>query len=207
MTDITISKAEPIDPEVAAMLTYDTAPPVYDYMFSGDREVMLGFLSDAWQKPDGIWSHSTCTSATRDGSLLGINVGFTAESLHENVMTTMGHAEEGLTQSMFARMADLMGWFPYLSPPVPEDAFCIISLAVKDGLRGQGVGRMLIEDTFSTAKSDGFDSCHLDVLSTSPAVEFYKAVGMEHYSISQVPALDEYSIPPFNRMVKPLVED
>ena len=204
MGEIIISKAEPIDPEIAASLAYDTAPPVYDYMFNSDREVMLGFLSDAWKKPDGMWSHSTCTSASRDGSLLGINVGFTAETLHENVMITMGHAEESLDEATFARLADLMGWFAYLSPPVPDDAFYILSLAVRDDLRGQGVGRMLIEDTFSNAKSEGFESCHLDVLSTSPAVEFYKAVGMDHYSISQVPALDEYSIPPLFRMVKTL---
>ena len=63
---------------------------------------------------------------------------------------------------------------------------------------------MLIEDTFTTAKADGFNACHLDVLSTNPSVEFYKAIGMEHYSISQVPALDKHSIPPFYRMVMPL---
>ena len=205
--DVTISKAEPIDPEVAAALTYDTAPPVYDFMFSGDSEVMLGFLSDAWQKSDGIWSHATCTSATRDGSLLGINVGVTAESLHENVMTTIGHAEESLNPLMFERFVELMTWFPYLSPPVPEDAHYVISLAVRDDLRGLGIGRMLLENTFTSAKSEGFDSCHLDVMSTNPAVEFYKAVGMQHYSISQVLNLDQYSIPPLFRMVMPLGDE
>ena len=130
--DITIESAKPIDPETAASLTYSTAPPIVDYMFNGDREVMLGFLSDSWQKPDGIFSHNTCTSATRDGSLLGINIGFTAETLHENAVITMGHAEESLDETTFARFADLMGWFSYLSPPVPEDAFFIFTLAVKD---------------------------------------------------------------------------
>ncbi len=207
MSDIIISKAEPIDPAVAALLSYAAAPPLMDYMFSGDRETMMGFLADAWQKPDGIFSHSTCTSATLDGSLVGINVGFTAESMHDNVMITIGHCEESLDESMFARVLELMGWFPYLSPPVPDDAYYVFTLAVKDDLRGQGVGRMLLGNTFTTAKSDGFDACHLDVMSTAPAVEFYKAMQMQHYSISQVPALDEYSIPPLFRMVKPLAGD
>ena len=58
--EVILSETEPIDAEVAAQLFYSTAEPIYDFFFNNNREAMMGFLADSWQKSEGIWSHKFC---------------------------------------------------------------------------------------------------------------------------------------------------
>lgn len=198
--------AKPDSHEIAWKLIYDTDPNLFDYYFSNDRELMESCLSNWWQRSEGWFSHSACTAATFNGSLTGIEIGFTREDFQKHTRPTFYYAKETMNRAAFEHFSNAFrNYVPYLFPFIPRDAYYVQSLAAKAEIRGQGVGHTLLNAAFKRAKEKGLKSCQLDVVSDSIAVNFYRKMGMEVLAVTRMPYLEkEYGISMHYRMRKML---
>ena len=88
----------------------------------------------------------------------------------------------------------------WLNPVIYEDTYYIHALSVKPGFRGQRVGYHLIQNAMTKARERGFAKLQLDVLSDNPAVEFYRAVGLELLAETRAPDPSAYGVPAEYRM-------
>ena len=197
-----IEPAKPGSYEIAWKLIYDTDPNLFDYYFSNDRELMESCLSNWWQRSDGWFSHSSCNAAIYNGSLVGIEIGFTREDFQEHTRPTFYYARETMSRAAFEHFSNAFrNYVPYLFPFIPKDAYYVQSLATKTEIRGQGVGKLLLNNAFNRAKEMGLASCQLDVVSDSIAVNFYRKLEMEVLAVTRVPYLEkEYGISMHYRM-------
>ena len=71
---------------------------------------------------------------------------------------------------------------------------------MKPKFRGKRVGYQLIERAINAARKDGFAKLQLDVLSDNPAVDFYRAVGLELLAETRAPIPMAFGVPPECRM-------
>jgi ribosomal protein S18 acetylase RimI-like enzyme len=201
-----LKPAAPDSHEIAWQLIYDTHPYLFDYLFNNDRHLMKSCLSDWWQRPEGWFSHKTCTAAIYEGTLVGIEIGFARSELQKNTRPTFAYAEQTMKPAAAHHFSNAFrNYVPYLFPFVPGDAYYIQSLATVAEIRGQGIGELLLNNAFTNASGKGLKSCQLDVLSDSVAVNFYRQMGMEVIAITRVPYLEKnYGISMHYRMRKDL---
>ena len=203
---IDLVPAKPDDADIAWKLIYDTDPELFDYYFNGDEDLMASCLSDWWRRPEGWFSHSSCTGAIYNGSLVGIEIGFSREVFQKHTRPTFYYAKETMNRAAFEHFSGAFRNFvPYLFPIIPRDAYYVQGLAVRPEIRGQGIGHKLLNAAFKRAKERGLKSCQLDVVSDSVAVNFYRKMGMEILSVTRMPYLEkEHGISAHYRMQKVL---
>jgi GNAT superfamily N-acetyltransferase len=201
---IDIVPAKPDDSDIAWKLIYDTDVDLFDYYFNNDKNLMATCLSDWWRRPEGWFSHSSCNAAVYNGSLVGIEIGFTREEFQKHTRATFYYAKKTMNRAVFEHFSDAFrNFMPYLFPPIPGDAYYVQSLAARAKLRGQGVGQKLLNTASSRAKQKGLKNCQLDVVSDSVAVNFYQKMGMEVVSVTRIPYLEkQYGISAHYRMQK-----
>ena len=189
---IDIGPARPDTYEIAWKLIYDTDPEIFEYYFSDDLELMESCLSNWWQQSEGWFSHALCTAATYNGSLVGIEIGFTRERYREHLRPTFYYARETMNRAAYEHFSDAFKNFvPYLFPYIPGDAYYVQTLAVKAEMRGQRIGQTLLNAAFNRAIEKDLKNCQLDVASDSIAVDFYRKMGMEVLSSTRVPYLEK----------------
>jgi ribosomal protein S18 acetylase RimI-like enzyme len=201
-----LKSATPDSHEIAWKLIYDTHPYLFDYFFNNDKDLMKSCLSDWWQRSEGWFSHTACTAAIYEGTLVGIEIGFTRSELQKNTRPTFAYAEQTMKPAAAHHFSNAFrNYVPYLFPFIPGDAYYIQSLATVAEIRGQGIGELLLKNAFTCASEKGFKSCQLDVVSNSVAVNFYRQMGMEVIAITRVPYLEKnYGISMHYRMRKDL---
>jgi ribosomal protein S18 acetylase RimI-like enzyme len=167
-------------------------------------EMMESCLASWWQRSEGWFSHSSCAAATYNGTLVGIEIGFTREEFQKQTRPSFYYAKETMGRAAFEHFSDAFrNYVPYLFPFIPRDAYYVQSLAIKAEMRGQGVGSTLLSTAFKRAKEMGLKSCQLDVMSDSIAVNFYRKMGMEVLAVTRMPYLEKnFGIPMHYRMRK-----
>jgi ribosomal protein S18 acetylase RimI-like enzyme len=203
---IEMGPARPDTYEIAWKLIYDTDPGLFEYYFSNDMELLESCLSNWWQRSEGWFSHSSCNAATYNGTLVGIEIGFTREDFQKHMRPSFFYAKETMGRAAFEHFSDAFrNYVPYLFPFIPKDAYYVQSLAIKAEIRGQSVGQTLLNAAFKRAKEKGLKNCQLDVVSDSIAVNFYRKMGMEVLAVTRMPYLEKnYGIPMHYRMRKAL---
>src|SRR5262249_47514391 len=106
---------------------------------------------------------------------------------HEMIDWSFGGARTHMAQERWARVAAAHRLVPFLFPSIPEDAYYVQSLATQPSVQGRGLGRRLMELAFDRGRAAGCRSCHLDVDSSTPAVQFYEHLGMRVLVKTEVP--------------------
>ncbi len=203
------AELKPVGPEnyeIAWQLIYDTNPYLFEYFFNNDKDLLKFCLSDWWQRPQGWFSHTACTGATYENTLVGIEIGFSGSEFRKNIRPMLDYAQQTMKPAAFHHFSiAFRNYVPYLFPFIPRDAYYIQSLATVAEIRGQGIGELLLNNAFKSASKNGLKSCQLDVASDSVAVNFYKQMGMEIIAITRVPYLEKnYGISMHYRMRKDL---
>ena len=193
--------SKPFAPEIAADLIYETNPPIFKCLLNDNRDLARRITTACWQAEDGFWTHKSAYTATSDGKLVGIEIGYPGE-------------EEGVrSSSAFVRIASILSATetdiyldraPFVELLLPEpdpQAWYVGTLSITAEARGRGVGKQLLADAFNRASEKGFSKVQLDVYATNPAVDFYRGMGMEVLLESHVPKLDrEFGVPAHYRM-------
>jgi len=183
-------------------LAISTAPEIWFWMFDGDLEAREQCLTAWWESDDSMFSHRLGRVIEDAGSPVGLELGYTNAEKHDRVAATVSIASSILKPSIRDHLLSCFGWFDYLCPPIPDDAYYVQWLATSPDVQGRGLGRQLLTEVFERSRSRGLKQVHLDVNSTNPAVGFYKHVGMEIVSESRVPFLERHNIPSHYRMAK-----
>lgn len=63
---------------------------------------------------------------------------------------------------------------------------CLITIAVDEAYRNQGIGTALLHELFKLSKEKfGLEMIHLEVYENNPAINLYKRVGFEIYGVQK----------------------
>ncbi len=202
---VDLAPADGAHAQLAARLIFDTDPHLFDFWFARDRDLALDYFADQWPRAGGVFSHVHATAARAGGDLLGIEHGLDVKAQRAQWAHTLPATKQILSAQQLSQLLDAFRWMPYLIPPIPEDAYYVQHLAVVPGLRGRGVGARLLEHAFGKAARGAYRSVHLDVVADSPAVRFYRRMGMEALSETRVSRLEaDYGVSAHLRMTKSL---
>ncbi len=209
---ITLGPGTPAHRERIPDLVWSTGPRSYGYIFGG-RATFDAFVGTSWTTPDTYFAHTEATVALRDGRVVGVEIGFDGARNYRTKANLGGVAAQVVAGGLvatdvlaaaFAR-ADRAS---YLNPHVPDHAYYVLALAVRDDVRGTGVGALLLANAMARGRRAGCRTLHLDVLSDNPAVGFYRARGLETMAETVAPVpCREHGVPMELRMAIPLEGD
>jgi ribosomal protein S18 acetylase RimI-like enzyme len=200
---VEIKSAGPDYARQAAEFIFETDPHVFAFWFGGAKERAVEYFAFQWRSKEGPFSHIFASGAFDGEDLVGIEAGYDRDRQHREGRAFFRHAEELLTPSEYDRFKKAIGYMPFLNPPIPRDAYYLQTLAVSMRRQREGIGELLIASAFDRAAAHEYRSCHLDVYADNPAVDFYLRMGMEIFSETRVPCLEEHHhIARHYRMVK-----
>ena len=185
-------------------LIWSTGPVSYGYQF-GTREVFDHAVLGSWPMDGTLFAADATSLAIEDGVLMGIEIG-----MRGNEYKARQHALAPLWKNLIERgdvskedfyglleRADHASW---LNPVIDADTYYIHALAVKPEYRGKRIGFYLIDNAINKARGQGYAKFQLDVMSDNPAVEFYRAVGLELLADTRAPKPAAAGVPPEYRM-------
>jgi ribosomal protein S18 acetylase RimI-like enzyme len=195
--DLVIERGRPEDAPAAARLIADTDVELFTLFGGGNLGPWLELSEHEWRADRGVYDYSTSQVARLDGKLVGLLISYSSK-WHLPIDWTFGCSRAHMAPERFRPIEAVRQVAAFLFPPLPEDAYYVQNLATHPRVRGQGLGRRFMELAFAQGRSLGCKSCHLDVDSSAPAVQFYQHLGMRVLVKTEVPGL---AIPPHFRMV------
>lgn len=187
-----------------ADLMHATGPVTYDYQFDG-RKLFDQIVDASWRTQGTLFGYDRTTLALEGDELLGIEVGFHAPEFAQRkkalgpLWPALIEAGEVATDEL-ARIAERTYLCSYLNAAIPKNVYYIHALAVKEAHHGNGIGATLVRNAIDKGKQAGLRGLHLDVLSDNPAVEFYRALGMQCLVESTAPVPLQHGVPMEMRM-------
>lgn len=187
-----------------------TGPKSYSYIFGSYEPLYQQFMERAWAAPDNYFSHSRSILALEDGVFCGVLISHDGPEHYRAKaavlpITQSLIGQNGITESHILGLAERADIASYMNPHVPEDCSYIIVVSVPEDARGKGAGRALMVHEIERARTMGFRSVHLDVMSDNPAVGLYRTLGFETMAETITPILcREHGIAMELRMVLPL---
>ena len=185
-------------------LVWATGPISYEYHFA-DRELFDAIVLGSWMQDGSLFAADATHLAVENDELMGIEIGMPGPDYRtrQNGLAPVWQAlvESGqLDSSDIGGVLERSDHASWLNPVINEDTYYIHALSVKPGYRGKRVGYHLIQNAIDRAKDTGFVKLQLDVLSDNPAVEFYRAVGLELLAATTAPKPSEFGVPAEFRM-------
>lgn len=185
-------------------LVWATGPVSYEYIF-GERATFDALVDASWGLDDSLFGADTTTLAVDGDTLLGIVINmpgaeFVPRRAHLAAaiepLVAGGDIDMAAIDGVIAR-SERASW---LNPVLATDTSYIHALSVRPEARGSGVGYALIKHVIDRATNAGFAKLQLDVLSDNPAVDFYRAVGLELLVESKAPEPAAHGVPVEYRM-------
>ncbi|MFT4562223.1 MAG: GNAT superfamily N-acetyltransferase [Gammaproteobacteria bacterium] len=187
-----------------ADLMHATGPVTYDYQFNG-RELFNHIVDASWREAGTLFAYDGTTLALEGNELVGIEVGFHGPEFAQR-KKALGAIwppliERGVVASEDLKaIAERTFQCGFLNAAIPSSVYYIHALAVNPKQHGKGIGRQLVANAVANAKQAGLRGLHLDVLSDNPAVEFYRALGMQCLVESTAPIPLQHGVPMEMRM-------
>ncbi|MEO1057955.1 MAG: GNAT family N-acetyltransferase [Actinomycetota bacterium] len=188
-------------------LVFATGPASYAYQF-GSRAVFDPLVRASWLVPHTLFAHDAATLALDGEELVGLEIGFTTPGFHERAdalaplwptideYASLGEVDQALLASLGTRVNECS----WLNPAIPDDVYYVFALSVVDRHRGEGVGAALLRRALDHARAVGARGLQLDVLADNPAVDFYRAHGLEVLVESKAPIPFANGVPTELRM-------
>ena len=190
-------------PQIAE-LVWATGPVSYEYHF-GDRELFDAIVLGSWFRDGTLFAADATSLAVEDGELMGIEIGMPGPEYRER-QNALGPVWQDLVANQQIDAEAIPGVLErsehasWLNPVIHADTYYIHALSVKPEYRGKRLGYHLIQNAMNKARAQGFAKLQLDVLSDNPAVDFYRAVGLELLAETRAPDPAAFGVPPEYRM-------
>jgi len=185
-------------------LVWATGPVSYEYHFM-DRTLFDAIVLGSWLQDGSLFGADATSLAVENGELMGIEIGMPGPE-YRTRQNALGPVWQDLVANDQINPEDIPGVLTrsehasWLNPVVHEDTYYIHALSVKAGFRGKRVGYHLIQNAITKAREQGFAKLQLDVLSDNPAVDFYRAVGLQLLAETRAPDPAAFGVPPELRM-------
>lgn len=185
-------------------LMHSTGAATYDYQFLGRKYLDL-IVRASWAAEGTLFAFDGSRLAVEGDELLGIEIGWQGPEFGPRKKSLAPLwaplIEDGtVPQDDLAEMAKRSYLASYLNPAIPKPVHYIHALAVKPEHRGKSIGAALVRNAMQLGKDAGHRGLHLDVLSDNPAVEFYRAMGLEVLAETRAPIPFEHGCPIEMRM-------
>jgi ribosomal protein S18 acetylase RimI-like enzyme len=178
----------PGDATEAARLIAETDVTLFTFCGGGDLSVWVELSKYEWGADSGVYCWAMSHVARLNGQLVGLLVSYSARR-HAAINWSFAAARAGMAPDRWGRVAAAHGLVPLLFPAIPEGAYYVQNLATCPSVRRRGLGRELMEVAFARGRLEGCRTCHLDVDSSTPAVEFYERLGMRVLVKTEVPGI------------------
>ncbi len=185
-------------------LVWSTGPVSYEYHFA-DRQLFDAIVLGSWLCDGSLFAADATSMAIVDGQLAGIEIGMPGPE-YRTRQNGLGPVWQELVANERINPDDIAGVLTrsehasWLNPVIHDDTYYIHALAVKPEFRGKRLGYHLINNAVTHAREQGFAKLQLDVLSDNPAVDFYRAVGLELLAETRAPDPSAFGVPPEYRM-------
>ena len=135
-------------------------------------------VAEAYAKPGHDLSYERVTFAERDGSIVGMALGYTADQHRRSSDEPLSDAA-GIAALRMSIVTSLGRRVFRFIETVPDGDFYLQSVAVDDDQRGSGIGSMLIDHAENTARAHGCERIVLDVAANNQiARRLYEHRGM-----------------------------
>jgi ribosomal protein S18 acetylase RimI-like enzyme len=196
-----LQAALPDDAEVAARLIAQTDEELFRYCTGGSLDDWVTLAKFEWGHQRGIYSYTLADVVRSGPELQGLILSY-SYSRHLEIDWSLGSSAPNLPPSLLEQLRSTRRTASFLFPAIPEGVWYIQNIAVIPQAQGTGLGRFLMEVIFERARNEGCRECHLDVDSSTPAVHFYRKLGMKILVETRVP--DIAAVSTHYRMVKSL---
>jgi len=187
------------DAAAVAPLITATDEHLFGYLTGGQLAVWDAVAEHEWRAVNGVYGHPRGHVVRDGGRVVGVLVAYTGAEHLSAIDWTFAAARARLPAGVWESIGPWREETGYLFPAIPAQAFYVQNIAVAAPTRGTGLGRRLLEFAFTLGRRAGCKACHLDVNSATPAVGFYRAVGMTPLVRTEVLSLP--GIAPHWRMV------
>jgi ribosomal protein S18 acetylase RimI-like enzyme len=185
-------------------LAWATGPISYEYHF-GTRELFDALVLGSWETENSLFGADATHLALEGDELMGIEIGMAGNEFKAR-QNGLAPVWQKLVANNQIDEADILGVVErsehasWLNPVIDQYTYYIHAISVKPGYRGKRVGFHLIDAAIERAQDAGFKKFQLDVLSDNPAVDFYRAVGLELLAETRAPKPEAFGIPAEYRM-------
>ena len=166
----------------------ETDADLFRYYTDGDLDLWAEVSECEWRAQNGIYSHTMSHVIRRQGQVVGLLVAY---SFRRNAAIdwSLGSSRARLGSARLSRIDLVRSSATFLFPSLPVDAFYVQNVATHPSARGSGLGRRLMERAFELGRAEGCRTCHLDVDSSTPAVQFYEHLGLGVLVRTEVPSI------------------
>jgi ribosomal protein S18 acetylase RimI-like enzyme len=199
-----ITLGRPDHAQAAAQLIVSTDEHLYSLWGGGTLDAWLELAQAEWRASDGIYSHRFAKVLEIDGAVKALVLAFASKAGATAIDWQMTNFRQAMAsqewQGVFDRFSQIA---PMLFAPAPEHSYYIQNIAVAPDLRGQGIGRALLDLVVECARSEGCNILMLDVDATTPAVRFYQKMG---FTTTQTVELSSLGVNPHLRMVMSITQ-
>lgn len=192
----------PADDRLADLM-WATDPALFGFIF-GDLPVYRRLFPPGWIADFSTQQDAETRVALVEGFPVGLVNGFAGAEVSGRFAATLPRhlAALGERSADAARMIAAYDAMEWLFPRVPDEALYILNIVVAEEMRGQALGRRLIDEAVAKARRLGLRAVHLDTAADNPAVRFYERVGFCAVVESRALSLpDGVAVPNHFRMV------
>ncbi|MEM9621234.1 MAG: GNAT family N-acetyltransferase [Pseudomonadota bacterium] len=185
-------------------LVWATGPASYAYHFA-ERSLFDAIVLGSWRADGTLFAADATTLAVENGQLMGIEIGMPGTEYRAR-QRALGEIWQALLADGLLHQEDVAGvlerseYASWLNPVIHTDTYYIHALSVKPDFRGKRVGYHLLNAAMQRAREQGFAKLQLDVMSDNPAVDFYRAAGLELLAETTAPKPAAGGVPPEYRM-------
>lgn len=186
-----------------AELAWSSGPRVIGYAYRSPED-WRRVVANEWTNKDGFLSYGCTLVAIDDARIAGMLLGHSGQQYAEAFVSMRARMEKTESPDFLAHLDAALVLLDRLAPYPREQAFHVLSLAVRPAYQRQGLGRRLIEAATARARRLGCTFLSLDAASKNEAVGFYRYLGFEIEVESRVPKLEaEHGIEMHYHMVLP----
>ncbi len=201
--DVSIRPARAEDADAAVPLIFSSGPDSYRYVFEAPGFDAVEFIRFAFTEGSGYLGYRNHVVVELAGQIVGTG-SFYASAQYRRL------GRESLRQAMIhygvvnlVRVMRQSGAVTAMMPPPPPAAEYFANLAVREELRGRGIGGRLMAHGIARAADEGQHFCVLDVADdNAPAIGLYRRHGFRDGETTAFPGSRErWNVPDHRRMM------
>jgi ribosomal protein S18 acetylase RimI-like enzyme len=183
-----LEPGRPEDAPIAARLIAETDRDLFSFYAGGSLSAWIEISEHEWRHERGIYSYTMADVVRVGATIHGLVVGYSSRR-HLEIDWSLGSSAPYVSADLMARIQAVRHVVFFVFPAIPDGVWYVQNIAVATEAQGKGLGRFLMEAIEARAARAGCAALHLDVDSSSPAVQFYLRLGFEVLAETRVPSI------------------